>query len=75
MFRLVPVCLIWAADLACILYAWLNEDWSSAGVDYSRHSIEYAAASAEQHKLDIRYRYQDYLTLEDRRRIRCGDVN
>ena len=35
------------------------------GVDYSRRSIEYAAASAEQHKLDIRYRYQNYLTLED----------
>ena len=35
------------------------------GVDYSHRSIEYAAASAEQHKLDIRYRYQDYLTLED----------
>jgi SAM-dependent methyltransferase len=35
------------------------------GVDYSHRSIEYAAASAEQQHLDIRYRYQDYLTLED----------
>ena len=35
------------------------------GVDYSHRSIEYATASAEQHKLDICYRYQDYLTLED----------
>jgi SAM-dependent methyltransferase len=35
------------------------------GVDYSRRSIEYAVQSAGQNNLDIRYRYQDYLTLED----------
>jgi SAM-dependent methyltransferase len=35
------------------------------GVDYSRRSIEYATQYAQQHGLDIRYRYQDYLTLED----------
>ncbi len=36
-----------------------------AGVDCSRRSIEYAAQYALEHKLDITYRYQDYLTLED----------
>ena len=36
------------------------------GVDYSRRSIEYATAFAAQNKIDIRYRYQNYLTLEDR---------
>lgn len=35
------------------------------GVDYSRRSIEYATQYAQQHGLDIRYRYQDYLTIED----------
>lgn len=35
------------------------------GVDYSRRSIEYARQFASQHHLDIDYRYQDYLTLED----------
>lgn len=35
------------------------------GVDYSRRSIEYAMQYAAEHQLDIRYRYQDYLTLED----------
>jgi len=35
------------------------------GVDYSRRSIEYATHYAAEHNLDIRYRYQDYLTLED----------
>jgi len=35
------------------------------GVDYSRRSIEYANSYAQQHRLDIRYHYQDYLTLED----------
>jgi 2-polyprenyl-3-methyl-5-hydroxy-6-metoxy-1,4-benzoquinol methylase len=35
------------------------------GVDYSRRSIEYATESAERQHLDIRYRYQDYLVLED----------
>lgn len=36
------------------------------GVDYSRRSIEYATTFAVQNKMDIRYRYQNYLTLEDR---------
>ena len=35
------------------------------GVDYSRRSIDYAAEFARQNHLEIRYRYQDYLTLED----------
>lgn len=35
------------------------------GVDYSRRSIEYAMQYASQHRLDIDYRYQDYLTLKD----------
>ncbi len=35
------------------------------GVDYSQRSIEYARQYAAQHHLDIDYRYQDYLTLED----------
>lgn len=35
------------------------------GVDYSRNSIEYATQYARQHRLNIHYCYQDYLTLED----------
>ena len=35
------------------------------GVDYSRRSIDYATQYAAEHQLDIRYRYQNYLTLED----------
>ena len=35
------------------------------GVDYSHRSIDYAIQYAREHDLDIRYRYQDYLTLED----------
>ena len=35
------------------------------GVDYSRRSIDYATQYAGDHGLDIRYRYQNYLTLED----------
>lgn len=35
------------------------------GVDYSRRSIDYAIQYARKHNLDIRYRYQDYLTLDD----------
>jgi SAM-dependent methyltransferase len=35
------------------------------GVDYSRRSIEYATQYAAEHHLDIRYRYQDYLSLRD----------
>ncbi|MBI5959132.1 MAG: class I SAM-dependent methyltransferase [Chloroflexi bacterium] len=35
------------------------------GVDYSRRSIDYANHTAAEQKLDITYRYQNYLTLED----------
>jgi SAM-dependent methyltransferase len=35
------------------------------GVDYSRRSIAYATQVASEHGLDIAYRYQDYLTLDD----------
>ncbi|MBE0671569.1 MAG: class I SAM-dependent methyltransferase, partial [Anaerolineales bacterium] len=38
---------------------------SVTGVDYSRHSIDYATEFARQNNLDIEYRYQNYLTLED----------
>ena len=35
------------------------------GVDYSRRSIEYAVKHANENKLDIHYRYQNYLELQD----------
>ncbi len=35
------------------------------GVDYSQHAIDYATKYAHRHDLDITYRYQDYLTLDD----------
>ena len=35
------------------------------GVDYSRRSIEYATEYAREHNLEVRYRYQNYLTLAD----------
>jgi SAM-dependent methyltransferase len=35
------------------------------GVDYSHRSIDHASEYARQHNLDIHYRYQNYLTLED----------
>jgi SAM-dependent methyltransferase len=35
------------------------------GVDYSRRSIEYATNYAKDNKLNIRYRYQNYLELKD----------
>ena len=35
------------------------------GIDYSRRSIAYATQVAEERELDIAYRYQDYLTLDD----------
>jgi SAM-dependent methyltransferase len=35
------------------------------GVDYSRRSIDFAAQSAREQHLDITYRYQDYLTLDE----------
>jgi SAM-dependent methyltransferase len=36
-----------------------------SGMDYSRRSIDYAKQYAAEHRLEISYRYQDYLTLED----------
>lgn len=38
---------------------------TATGIDYSRRSIDYATQYAQQHNLDIVYRYQNYLTLED----------
>lgn len=35
------------------------------GVDFSRGSLDYAAQRAREQNLDIRYRHQDYLTLDD----------
>jgi SAM-dependent methyltransferase len=35
------------------------------GVDYSRRSIDHAVEFAKRHRLDIQYRYQDYLDLDD----------
>lgn len=35
------------------------------GVDYSRRSIEYATRYASEHALNITYRYQNYLELQD----------
>lgn len=35
------------------------------GVDFSRRSIDYAVGFAEEHDLEIAYRYQNYLNLED----------
>jgi SAM-dependent methyltransferase len=42
------------------------------GVDYSRHSIDYATRYAREHNLDITYRYQDYLTLDDESRYEAA---
>jgi len=35
------------------------------GVDHSRRSVDYANTYAQKHGLDIHYRYQNYLTLDD----------
>ena len=35
------------------------------GVDYSRRSVEFAAKYAQENNLDITYRYQNYLELND----------
>ena len=35
------------------------------GVDYSRRSIEHAVKHATENRLDIRYRYQNYLELQE----------
>ncbi len=38
------------------------------GVDYSKRSIEYARQVAQEEKLEITYRYQNYLELNDEKR-------
>ena len=56
-------------DLGCGpgLYTQRFAQWGLrvSGMDYSRRSIEYAKQQAAEHGLDIHYRYQDYLTLDD----------
>jgi 2-polyprenyl-3-methyl-5-hydroxy-6-metoxy-1,4-benzoquinol methylase len=44
------------------------------GVDYSHRSIEYATKYASQNALDITYRYQNYLELEDESRYDAAFV-
>ena len=56
-------------DLGCGpgLYSmrFAQRGFTVTGVDYSRRSIRYAKENALQLGLDICYRYQNYLTLED----------
>jgi SAM-dependent methyltransferase len=56
-------------DLGCGpgLYAsrFAREGLQVTGVDYSRRSIEYATNQARENKLNICYRYQNYLDLND----------
>jgi SAM-dependent methyltransferase len=42
------------------------------GIDMSRRSIDYALHNAKIHNLDITYRYQDYLHLEDEGRYEAA---
>jgi len=42
------------------------------GLDYSRRSIAYACEVAHQNHLEIEYRYQDYLTLEDENKYKAA---
>lgn len=42
------------------------------GVDYSRRSIDYAANYAKENHLNIRYRYQNYLELDDKDQYRAA---
>lgn len=42
------------------------------GVDYSRRSIEYAAQTSQAQGLDITYRYQNYLALDDEAAYDCA---
>lgn len=59
-------------DLGCGpgLYAsrFAQAGFHVTGVDYSHRSIEYAAKYAEENNLEITYRYQNYLELEDENR-------
>ena len=56
-------------DLGCGpgLYAsrFARAGFSVTGVDYSRNSIEYAGKYAKENNLNITYRYQNYLELDD----------
>ena len=56
-------------DLGCGpgLYSlrFAEKGFQVTGVDYSERSVEYAKQAAADHKLDISYRFQDYLTLKD----------
>jgi SAM-dependent methyltransferase len=56
-------------DLGCGpgLYAsrFARAGFHITGVDYSRNSIEYATTYAEENNLQIAYRYQNYLELDD----------
>lgn len=56
-------------DLGCGpgLYAsrFAQAGFHLTGVDYSLHSIKYASAYARENNLDIVYRYQNYLELDD----------
>jgi SAM-dependent methyltransferase len=57
-------------DLGCGpgLYAarFAERGLSVTGIDTSRRSIDYAQEHARRHGLQVRYRHQDYLTLDDR---------
>ena len=59
-------------DLGCGpgLYAsrFAQAGFHVTGVDYSRRSIEYATKYASEHALNITYRYQNYLELQDENR-------
>jgi len=56
-------------DLGCGpgLYAsrFARAGFKVTGVDYSRNSIEYASQYAKENSLNITYRYQNYLELDD----------
>ena len=59
-------------DLGCGpgLYAsrFAQAGFHVTGVDYSRRSTEYATKYASEHALNITYRYQNYLELQDENR-------
>jgi SAM-dependent methyltransferase len=42
------------------------------GVDYSQRSIEYATNHARENRLEMRYRYQNYLELDDENQYRAA---
>ena len=56
-------------DIGCGpgLYAerFARSGYQVTGIDYSRRSIEYAQASAQAQRLDITYRYENYLHLAE----------